>query len=115
MDRIDRFSASILSVLLGLITILLLEFIDRELLHLLEVFPEMGYELKLKMGYELKLIYISLSIVLGSYITSRIASKFIHKASMGHSIVLGIIVFIVLFFISFSIGLLGPWHIPGFL
>lgn len=109
MDRIDRFSTSTLSVLLGLFTILVLIFIAFELLPTLEVFP--------KVSYELQLVYISLSIVLGSYITSCIASKFIHNAHIGHSIVLGIIVFIVMFFINILNSTLPSylpyWYLDG--
>jgi len=91
MSNTKHVFRSILSVILGLIVILFLPLITNQLLRASGVFPQGSPELAL--------VYRSIYVIIGSYITARFAPY----ASMKHSILLGVIVFLFYSFGTYGI------------
>lgn len=95
---------SILSIVLGLGISTLLPIVTNQLVRTLDAFPQGSSELAL--------VYRSVYIVLGSYITARFAPY----ASMRHAMILGVIMFLISSIGTYSLIFMGVppiWYAYG--
>ncbi len=95
---------SILSIVLGLSISILLPFLTKELIRTFDILPQWSSELTL--------VYRSVYIVLGSYITARFAPY----AFMRHTMILGIIIFLISSFGTWALittGVSPIWYAYG--